>query len=571
MLKVCESSFFLMQKSTKSIEYQIHTTNLPANFIQVTISFETIKKNPILKIPSWRPGRYMLQNYAANIRDCRGQNQNGTFLPVTKTDRNSWQIQAEAGMTITFSYLYYCRQLDAGGCWSDPDLFYINPIACLMAVDEQETLSCILQLNLPSSFIIGTGMPKESSNLYVTDSFLALSDFPIVASPTLTTLSYTVQDIPFYIHSTVDASHFPSTMVDDFKLFTVAQINDFGTFPEKEYHFQLLIVPYQHYHGVEHRNSTVICLGPASDVKEKLYPELIGICSHELYHTWNICKIRPSEMLPYNLFEAQYFNTGFVAEGITTYLGDFYVALTNVFSKKWYQEEFNILLKRHFYSFGNHHLSIADSSFDLWVDGYEAGIPNRKVSIYVKGAIVAFLMDTAIRKATANVSTLRDMMLILWNSYKTDGNGYTEDSITALFHSITSNQYVEKFQHWIYGLGDLKEDLLDAFAYLQMPVDEVSHSNFFARHFGFLCDTSFTIQSVDPDSPYIHLLGKGDKILRINDLPATEFSAEQIHEPASVFIAYTNGIHIKEIDLNISDVLYFKTLQIELTEDSKLV
>lgn len=571
MLKVSQTSFVRMQNSIKQIEYQIDNTNSPANFIRITISFESTKKNPIVKIPSWRPGRYMLQNYAANIRDCSAQDQNGVVLLVNKVNKNSWLIETEANTTITFTYLYYCRQMDAGGCWSDAELFYINPIACLMAVDGQESMACALKLILPPSFIIKTGMPKESDTTYKANSFLALSDFPVLASPTLTTLSYTLQEIPFYIHSTVDAMYLPSTIVKDFEAFTHSQIKDFGTFPEKEYHFLLLIMPYQHYHGVEHRNSTVICLGPSHDIKEKLYPELIGICSHELYHTWNICKIRPSEMLPYNLFEAQYFKTGFVAEGITTYLGDYYVALSNVFNKEWYQDELNILLKRHFYSFGNNHLSLADSSFDLWVDGYDAGIPNRKVSIYVKGAIVAFLMDTAIRKATSNASTLRDMMLILWNTYKTEGKGYTEDSIEVLFNSITSNQFADDFKRWIYGLGDLKADLLKAFQYLEIPVTEEVHTNFLGRNFGFLCDPAFTVQTVDDASPYLSMLGKGDRILRINSFPATECSLDELEELDTLFIDCTNGIQTWEVELKRTETLYFKALQIQFTEESRLI
>lgn len=559
-----------MQNSIKQIEYQIYTQKLPSNFIQVTISFEAGENTPVLKIPSWRPGRYMLQQYATNIRDCSAKDQSGALLPVKKVNRNSWQVEAAAGTAVTFTYLYYCRQMDAGGCWSDSALFYINPIACLMAVDNQEILPCSLKLHLPDSFIVKTGMPQKTIFHYQTDSFLALSDFPILAAPDLTTLEYQVNGIPFYIHATVDASYFPETIIDDFKKFTEAQIKDFEDFPEKEYHFQLLILPYQHYHGVEHRNSTVICLGPATDVKEKLYPELIGICSHELYHTWNICKIRPAEILPYNLFEAQYFKTGYVAEGITTYLGDYYVAHAAVFTTEWYQEELNILLKRHFYSFGNKHLSLADSSFDLWVDGYDAGIPNRKVSIYVKGAIVAFLMDTAIRKATSNASTLRDMMLTLWNNRKAEGKGYTEDSIAALFHSMTSNQYTEDFTRWIYDLGDLKEDLTKAFNYLKISVTEESHTNFFARHFGFLCDTSFTIQTVDDASPYLTVLGKGDRILRINGVAAAEFKPEEDQEVKSFIIECTNGIQSWSVELNRTEDLYFKTLQIQLTEETIL-
>jgi predicted metalloprotease with PDZ domain len=552
-----------------TIEYQIDRADLPSNFIQIRISFISTKENPILKIASWRPGRYILQNYAANVRDCSANDEKGNSLAIEKTSKNDWKVNVTAGKKITFSYLYYSRQMDAGGCWSDDELFYINTIACLMAVDGQEDVCCQLKLNMPNTFKIATGMPKQGE-VYVADSFIALSDFPIMATPSLSTFSYTVQGIPFYIHSTVDANQYPSNLLSDFEKFTVAQIQDFGSFPEKEYHFLLVILPYQFYHGVEHRNSTVICLGPASDIKEKLYTELIGICSHELYHTWNICKIRPAEMLPYRLFEPNYFKTGFIAEGVTTYLGDYYLGLSQVFTLEWYQNELNILLKRHFYSFGNNHLSLADSSLDLWVDGYDAGIPNRKVSIYVKGAINAFLMDTALRESTNNTMTLRDMMRRLWDSSSSIYKSYTEDSIEHLFHELTSNKYLNTYNHWIYDLGDLKTDLLSAFDYLNIEVKEEAHSNFFARTFGFLCDTNFVVQLIDDASPYVNKLGKGDRILRINSNPIAECVIEELEKLDAIFLDITNGIQIWEVELKRSECVYFKTFHVEFRKDSKL-
>ncbi len=560
-----------MTSNTKeAIDYQIDNSNVDTNFIRVTILFNSQKSNPVLKIAAWRPGRYILQNFAANIRDWSATDHLGNALHISKSSKNDWCIQAEAETRISFTYLYYCRQMDAGGCWSDSNLFYINTIACLMAVDGQENDRCTLKLNLPANFKIGTGMPQKDG-LFQVDSFIALSDYPILASPTLITLSYEVQSIPFYIHSTVDASCFPNSIVDDFTKFTTAQIKDFNDFPESTYHFQLLILPYKHYHGVEHRNSTVICLGPETAVKETLYTELLGICSHELYHAWNICKIRPAEMVPYRLFESNYFKTGFVAEGITTYLGDYYLAQAKVFSHTWYQEEFNILLSRHFYSFGNKHLSVADSSYDLWVDGYDAGIPNRKVSIYVKGAIIAFLMDAGIRKSSAHTLTIRDFMARLWNRYKFNGEGYTEDSIAALFNEMTNNQFAHAYNRWVYETGDLKSDIIEACKALSIPIKEAVDPNFLAHKYGLLCNASYTVQSIDSNSPYIQYLSNGDKITAINNVPVAECSPDALAALDSLTIFCTNGIRTWEMVLTVSDVLYFKTLQIEINEASKLL
>ena len=557
-----------MQKHPDYINYQIDTLNQEAYFIQITIFFETVSENPILAIPAWRPGRYMLQNYSANIRDWKAADQDKNSLPVEKKSRNEWEVTAKEGTLIQFSYLYFCRQMDAGGCWNDPSLFYINPIACLMMVADQGEKPCKTAFKLPEIFRIATGMSYNvSENLYEVSDFSALSDSPVLATPNLYTLSYSIQNIPFYMHSNADASYFPESLASDFSTFTQSQIDDFGSFPEKEYHFLLLLLPYTHYHGVEHRNSTVICLGPTADIKEKLYTELLGICSHELLHSWNICKIRPVEMLPYILSKENYFKTGFVAEGFTTYLGDYYLAKSGVLSSGWYESEWNTLLKRHFYSFGNHHLSIADSSFDLWVDGYDAGIPNRKVSIYVKGAIIAFLMDVCIRKSSTNKENILSILKDLWLFYSNTSKGYSESDIEELFHFYTKNEYKLAYTNWIYGTGDLKEALLDAFLYLGYDVTEESHSNFFAAHFGILCDSHYTIQSVDPASPYRTKIGKGDKILSINAHPVAEFTVPEITSHISLTIELSNGSRKWEEGLTASDDRYFKALQIKIPKD----
>ena len=97
-------------------------------------------------------------------------------------------------------------------------------------------------------------------------------------------------------------------------------------FPTEDYHFLYQFLPYQAYHGVEHYNSTVIALGPADQVIEDsgLYYEFLGVSSHELFHTWNIIRIRPQEMMPYDYTRENYFPTGFLAEGATTYYGDLF-------------------------------------------------------------------------------------------------------------------------------------------------------------------------------------------------------------------------------------------------------
>ena len=134
----------------------------------------------------------------------------------------------------------------------------------------------------------------------------------------------------------------------------------FGGFPVADYHFLNQILPYKHYHGVEHTNSTVITLGPAELLMtEGLYKELLGVSSHELFHTWNIKSIRPAELLPYDYTQEKYFRTCYIAEGITTYYGEYLLARSGVRTAEQYFQELNTVLRKHYDDDGRYNLSLS--------------------------------------------------------------------------------------------------------------------------------------------------------------------------------------------------------------------
>ena len=147
------------------------------------------------------------------------------------------------------------------------------------------------------------------------------------------------------------------------------------------------------------------------------YEDLLGVCSHELYHTWNIKAIRPKEMFPYDYTKENYFRTGFVAEGVTTYMGDLMLYKSAVFNWKEFVKTQNQNLERHLMNYGRFNLSVADSGFDNWLDGYKLGAPNRKVSIYPDGALCMLMIDLEIIKNTDGKASLNSVMKELYDDY----------------------------------------------------------------------------------------------------------------------------------------------------------
>ena len=110
------------------------------------------------------------------------------------------------------------------------------------------------------------------------------------------------------------------SLLKGFKSFTERQIEDVGDFPAKDYHFLIHLLPFPHYHGVEHQYSTVITLGPDHLFKtQEGMDRLMGISSHELYHFWNVCRIRPKSIQPYDFSKEAYLKEGLIAEGVTSF------------------------------------------------------------------------------------------------------------------------------------------------------------------------------------------------------------------------------------------------------------
>ena len=150
-------------------------------------------------------------------------------------------------------------------------------------------------------------------------------DAPFIASNSLEHKDFTVEGVKFHVWFQGMKNIEWDRLINDFTKFTKAQLGKFKEFPVKEYHYLIQITPYKAYHGVEHHASTVLLLGPTYDVFKGLYKELLGVASHELYHTWNVKAIRSSDMWPYDFSKENYSNMGYLCEGVTTYMGDLFL------------------------------------------------------------------------------------------------------------------------------------------------------------------------------------------------------------------------------------------------------
>jgi predicted metalloprotease with PDZ domain len=503
------------------IHYQVAFANpLPA-FIQVSTRVAVAEAATVyLQLPAWRPGRYELQHFAQKVQSFRVLDQNQQPLAFRKETKDRWSVTTQGAAELTIHYNFFARQMDAGGSWVDETQLYLNPINCLLAVEGYEHLPCQLHLDLPDNWRIASGMELVSRNTLAAENYETLVDSPLICSPTLLQTGYEEQGIAFRVWIQGQCQPDWDRIRQDFQAFTREQLGLFGTFPVKDYHFLNQILPYPHYHGVEHGNSTVITLGPGELLMSPaMYKQLLGVSSHELFHTWNIKKIRPVEMTPYDFSRENYFRTGYVAEGVTTYYGDYLLARAGVFDAGQYFEELNTVLAKHFADYGQDNYSVADSSFDLWLDGYKAGIPHRKVSIYHKGALAALVLDLEIRRASQNRQSLDAVMRRLWQEFGQTGIGYTEADYNRLAEEVAQTSLQTYFDDLIFGTAPLQPYLEKALHYVGCTLVAQASPFLSEAIYGFktaLKDNALEVTGIAPGSPAEALLSLEDELVAIN-------------------------------------------------------
>ncbi len=501
------------------IRYTFAVQNPAQQYIQITTEFQTPENEINLHLPSWRPGRYELGNFAKNIRNFTVYDDNGKKRSAEKTSKDSWKIDTSNTQSIQVHYLYYASELNAGSTYLSKEQLYVNPVNCCLYAEGQENEACEITLQVPNHFEWACPLPHENWTCKA-ENFDQLADSPFIASFQLQHDVYEVNGIPFHLWFNGEIKMDWERIKIDFQAFTAKQLEKFSEFPVKEYHFLFQIVPYRAYHGVEHQNSTVILLGPSYDIFNGFYKELLGVSSHELYHTWNVKAIRPIEMFPYNFKQENYSKLGYLCEGVTTYMGDLFLYKSGVFTFDQYLVELGNQLQKHFDNFGRFNYSVTDSSFDTWLDGYVPGVPHRKVSIYTEGCLLALITDVFIRRNSKEKYGLDDVMKQLYFQFYLENKGVSETDYIQMIEQLAGASFSSIYTDYFIGTKPYESILVDSLDYLGLELHHKPTNRYSAAKLGFKSipqGMNAVVKAIYPGSPAeLGRLMLEDEILAVN-------------------------------------------------------
>ena len=501
--------------------YTFSSKNRGSKFLDIEFLIENIKDDEILvQLPAWRPGRYELADFAKNIQQFSVQTLNNKELFFEKTTKDRWKIKTGKSKKIIIKYNYYANELNAGSTWVDESQIYINPVNCCLFVVGRENDPIKLFFNETQHKQTATSLQKIGDH-FVAENFDELADSPLILSNSLQHKCYRVNDTKFTVWFQGECKPEWAKIIKDFKAFTKEQLKVFGSFPFNEYHFLNQILPYKSYHGVEHKKSTVISFGPGYSVFEgENYEEFLGVSSHELFHAWNVKSIRPADMLPYDFTKENYTKMGYLTEGITTYYGDLMLQRSGVFTNAQFLKQINKTLDRHFYNYGAQNMSVADSSFDSWLDGYERGIPNRKASIYTEGCLLAFITDQLIRQNSKGKNSLDTVMNEFYHSYYQKGKGITEKDFITEINKASTIDLDNLWDNYFYGTKNFYSLLKSTLKKSDFKLTKEHNAKYFAAHYGFFNQPGTNkALFIAPKSPaYKAGINAGDEVISINKI-----------------------------------------------------
>lgn len=561
------------------ISYRIVASAPLQHTFDISLSFTASQKNTVVQVPYWRPGRYEGGNFTKNIIGLHAS-ANGEALKTEKTTSHNWEIKTNPGDKVQITYQCYAAELTAGNTYLDEDFLLINPVNALVYILGMESQSAILNLEIEKKWKVGTAMlPVENAQngngmwrFHCTD-LQELLDTPILAAKDLKRLTYRESGIDFHIDIYGEGIDDLENLKMDFADFTRAQLTAFGDFPVDRYHFLTLLLPHKAYHGVEHETSTVVIMGPASELnKREFYKELIGVSSHELYHTWNVKSLRPADWTPYDFSGPNYSRLGYVAEGVTTYMGDWMLWQSRFFSDREFLNELSTHIQRHIDNEGRFNLSLADSSIDTWVDGYGRGTPRRRVSIYIEGALTALICDIKIMRATKGKKGLTDAMRSLYQKFG-GKKGFVEADYWNELKALADIDW-----------DKIKTDLIDGkanlLAYLNKTLPEMGLSlTANASEIPWERDWGINIQNVNGAWEIINVLKDspaeaagiwfGDKVLSIDGVSSDSYFAEaQTATFKEVKIELQSGFKTKTINLIPDGEIWMRKYKIVQDNDS---
>lgn len=416
----------------------------PAQHIyDVTLNFVATSESMHLSLPVWIPGSYMVREFSRNIIQVLAI-QDGEIASCTQINKNTWQLDnLRCDSTVSIKYQVYAYEYGIRSAFLDSTRGYFNPTSLCLAVKGFESEVHMIEIaGLPHGWQVTCALVSKAANLFIAANYDELLDMPFELG-TFERYEFSVAGVAHYLILSGTILPFDKKrMISDMTKICQYQVEMFGgVAPYASYTF-ILNLSGSVYTGLEHRNSTLLmapitALPNVHGTNDDDYHKLLGLISHEFFHTWNVKRIKPRAFTPYDTAQENYTQLLWWFEGVTSYYDDLVLYRCGIISQDKYLGLIVDNLNNVYKFAGVTQQSLVNSSLTAWIKYYrqDENSPNTLVSYYVKGALVAMCLDLLIRNQSKH--SLDDVMRYLYQQWQLNPIGIAEDEIPALIYAAT--------------------------------------------------------------------------------------------------------------------------------------
>ena len=457
------------------LHFRVEPLSHKAHLFAVTLDITRPARSQKLTLPVWIPGSYLVREFSQHLQHLSAR-QGSQALAVKQLDKHRWQVETDGQRTLSLRWEVYAFDASVRTAFLDATRGFFNATSlCLMVAgreDEPHAIE-IAPGDAPAGWQVATGLTPlkvdaQGFGHYLAQDYDELADSPVEMG-TFWSGEFIACGVPHrFVVSGAGGWFDGQRLLDDARRICEAQIRFWhgdAKPPYSRYVF-MLHASGEGYGGLEHRNSTALIAQrtdlpkvrakddkPAALKATDGYTTLLGLISHEYFHTWNVKRLRPAEFRRYDYTRENHTELLWFFEGFTSYYDDLFLRRAGLIDDATYLNLVTKTINQVQQSPGQRVQSVAQASFDAWTRYYRVGenTPNATISYYTKGALVAMCLDLTLR--AEGRGTLDGVMRALWQ--RTQGGPMRESDLATVLRQLGKRSFAAELAEWVHGTDDL--------------------------------------------------------------------------------------------------------------------
>jgi len=529
------------QKGSLQIDYSVTLSDIVNQQFHISTTIKDINQPRLdLSLPTWTPGWYTVENYFKNVLRFRITDANGKVLPHRMSRKQTWNVDTKGIKEIKIDYDYRANVLALNQAKITKDFAFFTGIEFFLQPEGHRNEPSTVHFAIPAGWKIVTALKETNDPM----TFTAANYDVLVDAPTemgnFDVTRFEVEGKPHYL-VTNPAGIFSQEKADRFTqmLAKVAIVDSamFGGLPYEKYCYFYFFTPSESNASgaLEHLNSFV-AFAPAGN---RATPEsIIGTAAHEYFHLWNVKRIRPAEMWPYDYSRENETPLLWVSEGFTNYYGQMARYRAGLQTAENFLRSVADAASGVENTDARNYISPAESSVSTWA-GYDTPVAFG-ISYYTQGQNLGALLDLSIRNDTDGRSGLDDVMRALFNDHYKKGNGFTTEDMISIVNRVTKKDYHDFYQRYVFGTDVPDYDRI--FGYAGYKVEKKTDTLADLGFFGRFRNCGLTVNAVEPGSSAAAAgLKQGDVITKINGQSAIGFQTDSLAGQTATFTVSHGG------------------------------